>query len=306
MEMMNRSAQPLIVHHKAALDGQAYLPNTLEAVGACLAADAPVIEIDATALQADDYLLVHDEMLETETTGSGPVAACSLAQARGLYVRDQAGRSPYHAAILSDVVQLFQTHGGTSRLQVDYKNLLPFPDDEPLRRLVEIIEPLGGRVIVSSIADWQLRKLRRLAPNLALGLDIQFYLDCRLPNEPADPRAYPKRLGAYGYWDDHPIALGRVWPSADYLRDRCGMLLGLVPGVSAFYVHHHLLAQSLKDGFNWAEMLHQANVQLDAWTLDIGNRDAEDHLPALVKAGVDMMTTNTPLALSARLNRPGA
>ena len=306
MEMTNRLAPPVIVHHKAALDGQKYLPNTLEAVSACLEAHAPMIEIDATALLDDDYLLVHDEKLETETTGQGPVAACRVTQARELFVRTKDGPSPYRTALLSDVVQLFVTHGGSSRLQIDYKNLLPFPNDEPLQRLIRIIEPLGERVIVSSIADWQLRKLRRLAPWLPLGLDIQFYLDWRLPSEPADPRAFPKRLGAYGYWDDHPIALGRIWPTADYLRDRCGMLLGLVPQVNVFYVRHHLLAQSLADGFNWAEMLHQAHVQLDAWTLDIDNPIALNHLPALLEAGVDMMTTNTPLALAARMNRPNA
>jgi glycerophosphoryl diester phosphodiesterase len=303
MEMTNRLAPPAIVHHKAALDGQKYPPNTLEAVEACLTAHAPMIEIDATALLDDDYLLVHDEKLETETTGQGPVAACRVAQARELHVRTKETPSVYRVALLSDVVQLLVTRGGSSRLQIDYKNLLPFPDDEPLQRLIRIIAPLGERVIVSSIADWQLRKLRRLAPWLPLGLDIQFYLDWRLPGEPADPRAFPKRLGAYGYWDDHPIALGRIWPTADYLRDRCGMLLGLVPQVNVFYVRHHLLAQSLADGFNWAEMLHQAHVQLDAWTLDADNPIALNHLPALLVAGVDMITTNTPLALAARVDQ---
>lgn len=303
MEMtVVRTGLPAIVHHMAALNGHGFPPNTLEAIDACLSAGAQIIEIDATALRADDYLLVHDENLEAETTGSGPVGTCSVAQARELYVRNQSGRSAYHAALLSDVVRLFLSRGGASRLQIDYKNLFPFADDEPLHRLIKLIEPLGERVVVSSIADWQLRKLRWLAPDLPLGLDIQFYLDWRLPGEPTDPRAFPRYHSAYGYWDDHPLALGRIWPTADYLRDRCGMLLGLVPGVSVFYVRHHLLAQSLKDGFNWATMLHQSNVQLDAWTLDIGDPMAETHLKLLVASGVDMITTNTPLELAAKLN----
>ena len=309
MEMtVVRTGSPVIVHHMAALNGHGLLPNTLEAIDACLSAGAQIIEIDATALRADDYLLVHDENLEAETTGSGSVAACSLEQARELYARDKSGRSAYHAAVLSDVVRLFLSRRGASRLQIDYKNLLPFADDEPLHRLIKLIEPLGERAIVSSIADWQLRKLRALAPDLPLGLDIQFYLDWRLPEEPTDPRAFPRYEGAYGYWDDHPIAMGRIWSIADYLRDRCGMLLGLVPGVSVFYVRHHLLAQSLKDGFNWATMLHQSNVQLDAWTLDIGDPTAEANLTSLVASGVDMITTNTPLELAAKLDTtaPGA
>ena len=303
MKLPTRHGLPLIVHHKAALDGHVAPPNSLEAIDACLSAGAQMIEIDATALDTDDYLLVHDYLLETETTGEGLVAVCSASEARKLFIRTAHGRTAYHVALLSDVVRLFTSHGGTSRLQIDYKSLLPFPDDEPLRRLIKIIEPLGHRVIVSSFADWQLRKLRALAPELALGLDIQFYLDWRLEDEPTDPRAYPRHMGAYGYWDDHPLGLARIWQTADYLRDRCGMLLGLVHKVNAFYVRHHLLARSLEDGFNWAEMLHQAGVQLDAWTVDADNPSAMENLQALVDSGVDMLTTNTPLSLAATLKQ---
>jgi glycerophosphoryl diester phosphodiesterase len=291
---------PVIVHHKAALDGQTNPPNTLEAIDACLTAGAPVIEIDATALADGDYLLVHDYLLETETTGLGLVAACTEEEARDLFVRSQHGPE-YHVPLLSDVVHLFTARGGSSRLQIDFKSLLPFTNDEPLRRLIRIIAPLGDRVIVSSIADWQLRKLRTLAPDLPLGLDIQFYLDWRPPDETPDAHAFPQHYGAYGYYDDHPIALGRIWSTADYLRDRCGMLLGLVPKVSAFYVRHQMLAQSLEDGFNWVDMLHAAGIQLDAWTMDIGRPSAEANLRPLVQSGVDMITTNTPRAMEAAL-----
>jgi glycerophosphoryl diester phosphodiesterase len=55
-------------------------------------------------------------------------------------------------------------------------------------------------------------------------------------------------------------------------------------------------------------MLHQSNVQLDAWTLDIGDPTAEANLTSLVASGVDMITTNTPLELAAKLDTtmPGA
>ncbi|HVO43028.1 MAG TPA: hypothetical protein VMT34_10410 [Aggregatilineales bacterium] len=41
--------------------------------------------------------------------------------------------------------------------------MIPFPSDEPLHRLVDLIAPLGRRVQVSTGADWQLRKLRTMA-----------------------------------------------------------------------------------------------------------------------------------------------
>ena len=77
---------------------------------------------------------------------------------------------------------------------------------------------------------------------------------------PSDPETYPRQRGAYGYWDDHPIAQTRHWPTAAYLADRCGVLAGLVPGASTFYISHLLLVQSLEDGFNWADLLHERGI----------------------------------------------
>jgi glycerophosphoryl diester phosphodiesterase len=89
----------------AALDGQIYPPNSLEAIRACLDADAPFIEIDATALADEDYLLVHDPVLESETTGRGAVGACTAAQARTLHYRPRrVGEAPsYRVPLLGEV-----------------------------------------------------------------------------------------------------------------------------------------------------------------------------------------------------------
>ena len=62
---------PILVHHMAALDGWPHPPNTLEMIEASLNAGAAIIEIDITALADDDYLLVHDPLLERETDGQG-------------------------------------------------------------------------------------------------------------------------------------------------------------------------------------------------------------------------------------------
>jgi glycerophosphoryl diester phosphodiesterase len=289
----------------AALDGSPHPPNSLEAIHACLDAGAAVIEIDATALGEGDYLLVHDPMLEAETTGAGEVGACTIAQALDLRFVVNGIATQTRVPLLSDVVPMLWAHPHPARLQIDFKNMVPFSDDEPLRRLVRMIEPLGERVIVSSGADWQLRKLRRLAPWLDLGFDVQFYIDWQPAGKLRDPREYPKALGAYGYYDDHPIASQRFWPTADYLRDRCGALIGLVPQVSTFYINHKLIAQSLEDGFNWAAMLHGHGIRLDAWTMDAGNPIAERNASRLIEAGVDLFTTNTPRALGNLLNRQG-
>jgi glycerophosphoryl diester phosphodiesterase len=313
---------PLIVHHMAALDDMTVPQNSLEAIAACLAAGAAVVEVDITALADRDYLLVHERRLESETSGRGLVAECTLEHARLLTIGGRGYSSAYAVPLLSDVVRLISAHPGASHLQLDFKNEEPFTSDEPLRRLLGLIEPLGSRVLVSTGADWQLRRLRRLAPWLALGFDPMGYLDWEpaggtpqvsradVPTtgsrEPAsrmrDSDEHPRRYGVYGYYDDHPLAAMRGWSTADYLADRCESLMGLVPDVSTFYLRHTLLAQSLVDGFNWAEALHRRGIRLDAWTMDVTNPAAMANAPRLWAAGVDLFTTNTPRALAQLLN----
>lgn len=292
---------PTIVHHMAALDHQSAPPNSLAAIQACLDAQASFVEVDLTALAEKDYLLVHDPDLQAETTGQGPVAECTPEEARALKVRHRQMDTEHPAALLSDVVRLFLDHPGKTRLQLDYKNVIPFASDEPLQRLIDLIQPLGERVIVSTGADWQLRKLRKMAPWLMLGFDIMWYIDWMTDNQERDPRQYPKILGAYGYYDDHILASEVHWSPADYLRDRCESLIGLVPDISVFYLEHPLIAQSLLDGFNWAETLHEHGILLDAWTMDVTNPAAAKNAPLLLNAGVDLFTSNTPQALSALL-----
>lgn len=291
---------PIVVHHMAAA-GAPYLPNSLPALRACLERDAEFVEVDVTALAEGDYLLVHDPRLESETSGQGPVAACGSGAAGALRIVHRGHPTDVAVPRLSDVITAFREHPGRTRLQLDFKNVVPFADDEPLQRLVRIVEPLGGRVIVSSNADWQLRRLRRLAPWLDLGFDIHFYLGYHPPGRTVDPRSIPADRGAYGYWDDHPLARERHGPTGRYLADRCGMLLGLVPGASTFYVEHRFLVQSLEDGFNWATELHSQGIRLDAWTLDADVPLAAANAVRLLHAGVDQFTTNTPDALRTLL-----
>ena len=74
-----------------------------------------------------------------------------------------------------------------------------------------------------------------------------------------------------------------------------------VPDISVFYLEHTLIARSLQDGFNWAECLHEHGIKLDAWTMDVTNPAAVLNAPRLLKAGVDVFTSNTPRALGALL-----
>jgi glycerophosphoryl diester phosphodiesterase len=289
---------PMIVHHKAALDPSPYPPNSLEAIRACLEAGARFIEIDVMALASDDYLLVHDMTLEEETTGTGAVGACTTEVARGLFIRDRGQVTAYRPPLLSEVVTLFLEFPGTARLQIDYKDVYPSADDEKLLRLLRLIGSLGDRVLVSSGADWHLRRLKKLGPWLDVGFDIGFYLDYR-PNG-SDPRQPPYGLGDYGYHDDHLLAKRRMLPTSAYLAERCEIFFHSVPEASIWYVDYKVIAKVLDDGFNMADWLHDRGVKLDAWTLDVG-KPAADYVRPLYDIGVDQFTSNTPHALETLL-----
>lgn len=292
---------PLIAHHMGALDGWPHPANTLEAIEASLRENAAVIEIDATALADTDYLLVHDPVLQSETSGAGEVGALPSAAARSLTVKWQGEITEYAVPQLSDVVALFQRVQAASQLQIDFKNAIPFADDEPLERLARIVAPLGERVIVSSGADWQLRRLRRFAPQLRLGFDIMWLLDWSAHAERRDPRELPKAMGAYGYLDDHPVAARKIWPTPVYLENRLEAMLGLVPGVKVFYVRWTFIDQCLRDGFNLPAFLHRHGILIDAWTMDVGKPGVAEAALRLRDAGVDLFKTNTPRAMRALL-----
>jgi glycerophosphoryl diester phosphodiesterase len=298
---MRATPQPTIVHHMAALDVPAGPPNSLAAIGACLDREAAVVEVDITALADHDFLLVHDDVLETETDGHGPVKACTASVARHLRIRHKGRVLAHPVPLLSDIVVAWLESGATTRLQLDFKSVDPALDDAVLEQLADLVAPLGQRVIVSSGADWHLRRLRQIAPQLALGFDPMWYIDWAPAESIRDPRTFPKLRGAYGYFDAHLLASERRTDVARYLRQRCEGLLRLVPGVRTFYIDHELLAQSLRDGFNWAAALHTEGVQLDAWTLDVTNPRASSHALLLREAGVDLFTSNTPDALAGRL-----
>jgi glycerophosphoryl diester phosphodiesterase len=294
------TTQPTIVHHMAA-PHTIYPPNSLEAIKSCLQSGAQVIEIDVTPLASDDFLLVHDPVLESETNAEGKVNQCTPQQAKNYRIKHRDTVTAYAPALLSEVVAAFLAGSGTAKLQIDYKDAYPSTSDEPLRRLAHLIEPLCKQVIVSTGADWHLRKLQQIATGLDIGFDIGFYLDWRDPAWGEDAENPPFQRGVYGYHDDHILAHGRILPTANYLAERCEELLCLVPTARIWYVSHYLLAQCLDDGFNMAQWLHEHNVKLDAWTLDVDKPVALAHATRLRDAGVDLFTTNTPTEMASHL-----
>ncbi|PKO05279.1 MAG: hypothetical protein CVU41_11620 [Chloroflexi bacterium HGW-Chloroflexi-3] len=96
---------------------------------------------------------------------------------------------------------------------------------------------------VSSVADWALRVLHKIAPDLLLGFDPLLYLDL-VHKEPREEGIPPIRVGAFGYLDDHPLAVQRWGKLSEYFEVRAETLLLQVPARITWFINAQLLDEA--------------------------------------------------------------
>ncbi|MGH2359866.1 MAG: glycerophosphodiester phosphodiesterase [bacterium] len=284
----------LFKYHRLLSGRGRHPPNSISALQELISEGAEAIEFDIHALNGGDYLFVHDETLDRETTGSGSVAACTARDAKLLRLRGSS-ESP---ALLSEAVLLLRDVARSMKVQVDLKDQYPL-SDEQARSVLRALEPLRAnprlRVVVGCLADWNLRTLRRLDSTLLVGLDFAFYLDAAVDEFPR----LPTRENVHGYLDDHPLGFRRAMPVRDYLEDRITALCGLVREPAEIYLRKELIAQAMTDGCHLVQIVRRelGDIVVDGWTLNAGDRDADIHLKTLLEAGVDQITTDTAVQL---------
>lgn len=301
----------LLKYHRLLSGTGAHPPNSLSALREVLDGGAEAIEFDVRAIAGGDYLLVHDEALDRETTGTGPVAACTPASTKNLRLRgwDEA------PALLSEVTRVLAEHRRPVKVQIDFKDQQPLPAKD-VQAFLRAIEPLRGNtnlsVVVGCLGDWNLRTMRRLDSQLALGLDFLLYLDS--PTDDEFPRL-PQRVNVYGYLDDHPLGYMRwvspaqpslqrrdsLLPVRDYLEDRIESLCRLVPNAGEVYLRLDFIIQAYSDGVNPVDAVRRTlgGVLIDGWTLNADHPQTPEMLRALSLTGVDQITTDTAVQLSA-------
>jgi hypothetical protein len=181
-------------------------------------------------------------------------------------------------------------------LQLDLKPDVYTPDDT-LFRMVTSLQPVKKRVRITSPSDWIIRRLHAFDPDLPLGFDPLLYIEADL-GEGHEPGMPPFRHGAYGYWDDHPLASQRWGSAAEYLVARAEALLAQVPAGMIWYIHAWLLDKAFDDGFDWIAYLHAHNCPVDAWTLDARQPEHVALARRLISLGVDRITSDNASALA--------
>jgi glycerophosphoryl diester phosphodiesterase len=277
---------PLLVCHMAVLSGR-HRRNSLAAIRECFDLNVGRIEIDIHSLDGDDYAVYHDRRLEGDTTGSGSIGAATPDAIRALRYTEFPDDRP---ALLSEVVEM--ARGCDTEMQLDWKDLR-LMSPQRIGALVDAVAPVRERVIVSCPQDWNLRLLRDTPGAPATGFDPGYYL------APERPGPLPRNAGAYGYRDDHPLALRRGDPAPVYLAARMEALLAQAPGSREFFLDYRLVLQMLDDGFDAAAWLHGRGIGANVWTADYRAPDDAAWLRRLLDAAIDRVTTNTAPAWAA-------
>jgi glycerophosphoryl diester phosphodiesterase len=248
--------------HRATWSG-AHPQNSLAGLRECYAERLARVEIDFR-LQDGDLIVAHD----------------ALARAGALLLRDAL-----------ELVR--EAPPGPTVLMLDAKDEAPWPE-HVVTQIASLIAPVRERIFVGTPADWNLRRLRRIDPDVTLAFDPTYYLDHKNSRSPL-----PGAVSAYGYHDAHPLAYRRTVSAGEYLRERLEGLLRLVPGIRELHVNLALFEEMLLDGLDVSRIVHEAGALIDVWTLDAGTPQWHERLERALAAGVDIVTTNTPRDLAA-------
>jgi glycerophosphoryl diester phosphodiesterase len=289
---------PLKVH-RCVWSGD-YPENSLAAIEECLRAPVARAEIDISMLRDGDFLVAaHDFDFGRGVVfdRGGLFREMSRAEAAGLRLMWRGAVSPHRPPLFGEVAAAIAGIAAPTLVELDMMDLDPLPWPR-VEELVQLAQPARQQVVFNG-ADWNLRRLLAVDSSLMVGFDPAPYLDWVPEGAEAEEQIDLPR-GAYGYLDAHNLAARRLTPVADYLADRFGGILRLVPGVREAHLRLAAFERMLDDGVSDAAgLFHRQGLLLDVWTLDAGTPRWRERLARALAAGVDMVTTNTARELAA-------
>ncbi len=280
-----------LILHGANLD-QSLPFGSLANLELSLQTGIPRIEVDVFPVKDEDFAMLHDPDLGHTSQDSGSALELTSAQIQKIQYKN----STELLGTLSQAVALLKRCPVQDFLQLDLKPYAPLTPTS-LKNLIKMIKPVQDKIMISSIADWAVRILHKISPELRLGFDPLLYLDL-VEEEPREEGIPPFRVGAYGYLDDHPLA-ARKWGSLkQYFEARAEALINQVPQGITWFINAKLLDESMEAGFNWIEFLHGEGSKVDAWTLDM---DRVELARTLDHKGVDYITSNQAVTIGEKL-----
>lgn len=235
-----------------------------------LAAGASM-EVDIQLLADGAFVCLHDENLETETDGSGPVGATDSATVRTLRqtADGAAGAPPLLLEELADIISGRAADiGDGGSVQLDLKSSGPAITGAVADRFARTVQPVARHLSLSG-EDWQaVVRLGGAVEGLSLGFD--------------------------------PTVL--AYEDRDTVGDLSGFaerVASLAPRADTVYLHHSVFAAARRQGVDLAGAFHHLGRRVDCWTISTDRDGAEMQLRLAIDSGVDQVTTDTPADLQA-------
>jgi len=225
------------------------------------------LEVDVQRLACGRWVCLHDELLEGETTGRGPVAEAD-AEAVGA-VRMRGGDEP--PMMLEELAALVRQGpcAPGARVQLDLKAAAGEVDGRCVAVMAAALEGVTDRFILSG-CDWEaVTRLGADLGGLALGYD---------PGDDLEAGGDVFRL----------------------VRERA-------PEAETIYLHRRLVRAAHEGGEPLVARLQERGHLVDCWTIDHGSAEATRDLLAAISAGCDQITTNSAaLWAAATLDEGGS
>jgi len=239
-------------------------PFSLANLRAGLALGA-ALEIDIRLLADGAWVCLHDDILDEETNGSGPVAGIGSDAVGGLCI---AG-SDYPPPLLSEVARVVTAAGPSEAcLQIDLKEPAGSITDDAVRSFAETIGPIAPISLLSGTEWTDVERLGAEVRGLRLG------------------------------YDPYDVAEGRTLNGRNAIAAFVEEVFATAPAASAFYLHYRFVSAALAHGVDPVAILKSAGAKIDVWTLDPTMPEIETILPQMMAGGADQITTNDPIGMA--------
>lgn len=203
MESLLRSgAAPIVIAHRGA--SAAAPENTLPAFLAAWAAGVAWVEADVQPTSDNVPVILHDDLLDRTTDGTGPVRAQTALEVARLDAGSWFGMGsvrPYMGAAVPELSQLLEI------LAADRSLLLEIKGEHTRQQVlaeIDVVLASGweDRVLLQSFDVPALRHVRAALPDRSVGLLVKKELH-------ADPVAVCRDLGAVAYNPAHVLLRDR-------------------------------------------------------------------------------------------------
>jgi len=223
------------------------------------------LEVDIQVLADDEWVCLHDDLLDFETNGHGRVAEASSSDVSRLRIAD----ANYAPPPLPEVANEAAAAGPSQAvLQFDLKASRDRLSEKAVTRFTNLVRPIASRCILSG-SDWEaVQKLGSALPSLALGFD--------------------------------PLDLDASFTDAAGAEAFVSHVAEIATGARTFYLDRALVARALSFAVNPISELKRlcAGATVDVWTLDPETPGVKRTLHLAVSAGADQITTNAPRDLA--------